>query len=117
MCIRDRYYRLDPEGTKADYTSTLTVARMKFSTGLSGVFNFKLARNGSSEYTEVKPVPSANFYLANDVPLSDQSVLTLPIHQKNTNFNVKVSSESPFPVSLIGMMWEGYYSPRFYRRT
>ena len=111
------YYRLDPEGRTADYTSTLTVARMKFSTGLSGVFNFKLARNGSSEYTEVKPVPSANFYLANDVPLSDQSVLTLPIHQKNTNFNVKVSSESPFPVSLIGMMWEGYYSPRFYRRT
>ena len=111
------YYRLDPEGTKADYTSTLTVARMKFSTGLSGVLSFKLARNGSTEYTEVQPVPSANFYLANDVPLSDQSVLTLPIHQKNTNFNVKVSSESPFPVSLIGMMWEGYYSPRFYRRT
>tara|TARA_R100000458_G_C8277617_1_gene253214 strand:- start:3444 stop:5855 length:2412 start_codon:yes stop_codon:yes gene_type:complete len=111
------YYRLDPEGRTADYTSTLTVARMKFSTGLSGVVSFKLARNGSSEYTEVRPVPSANFYLANDVPLSDQSVLTLPIHQKNTNFNVKVSSESPFPVSLIGMMWEGYYSPRFYRRT
>ena len=45
------------------------------------------------------------------------SVVTVPIHQRNTNFELKVSSDSPFPVSLASMMWEGYYSPRFYRRT
>ena len=90
---------------------------MKFSTGLSGVVGFKLNRKGTVDYTDVTPVPSANFYLANDVPLLEQSVMTVPIHQKNTNFTLRVYSDSPFPVSLNSMMWEGYYSPRFYRRT
>ena len=111
------YFRTDQTGTMSDYTATLTIARMKFSTGLSGVVGFKLNRKGTTDYTDVNPVPSANFYLANDVPLVDQSVMTVPIHQKNDNFTLRVYSDSPFPVSLTGMMWEGYYSPRFYRRT
>ncbi len=111
------YFRLDADGFRADYTATLTIARMKFATGLSGVVGFKLNRNGTTDYTDVNPVPSANFYLANDVPLTDQSVMTVPIHQKNDNFTLRVYSDSPFPVSLTAMMWEGYYSPRFYRRT
>ena len=111
------YFSLDPGGTQNDFTANLTIARMKFSTGLSGILGFKLKRNGANEYNDVQPIPLANFYLANDVPLADQSVVTVPIHQRNTNFELKVSSDSPFPVSLASMMWEGYYSPRFYRRT
>ena len=110
------YYRLDPNGLQTDFTANLTVARMKFSTGLSGVLSFKLKRKGAAEYNDVQPIALANFYLANDVPLADQTVVTVPIHQRNTNFELKVSSDSPFPVSLASMMWEGYYSPRFYRR-
>ena len=111
------YYKLDPNGTQTDFTANLTVARMKFSTGLSGVLGFKLKRNGAAEYNDVQPIALANFYLANDVPLANQTVVTVPIHQRNTNFELKVSSDSPFPVSLASMMWEGYYSPRFYRRA
>ena len=111
------YYKLDPNGVQTDFTANLTVARMKFSTGLSGVLGFKLKRNGAAEYNDVQPIALANFYLANDVPLANQTVVTVPIHQRNTNFELKVSSDSPFPVSLASMMWEGYYSPRFYRRA
>ena len=111
------YYKLDPNGVQTDFTANLTVARMKFSTGLSGVLGFKLKRNGADEYNDVQPIALANFYLANDVPLANQTVVTVPIHQRNTNFELKVSSDSPFPVSLASMMWEGYYSPRFYRRA
>jgi len=111
------YYRLDPNGFQTDFTANLTVARMKFSTGLSGVLAFKLKRNGANEYNDVQPIALANFYLANDVPLADQTVVTVPIHQRNTNFELKVSSDSPFPVSLASMMWEGFYTPRFYRRA
>ena len=111
------YYKLDPNGVQTDYTASLTVARMKFSTGLSGILGFKLKRNGAAEYNDVQPIPLANFYLANDVPLANQTVVTVPIHQRNTNFELKVSSDSPFPVSLASMMWEGYYTPRFYRRA
>ena len=69
-----------------------------------------------SWYT-VQPVQDANQYLADDIPLTDETVFTLPIHQKSENFNVRIFSNSPFPVSLSSMMWEGQYSPRYYRRT
>ena len=111
------YFRLDDQGKISDFSASLTIARMKFSTGLTGLVGFKLKRLGTNDYTDVHPVILANFDLANDVPLDDQSVMMVPIHQKSDNFTLKVSSDSPFPVSITSMMWEGYYSPRFYRRS
>ena len=66
---------------------------------------------------DVQPVQDANQYLADDVPLTEDNIFTLPIHQRSNNFNLRVFSNSPFPVALTSMMWEGQYSPRFYRRT
>ena len=66
---------------------------------------------------DVQPVQEANLYLADDVPMVDQAVYTLPIHQRTENFLLRIFSDSPFPVSLTSMMWEGNYSPRYYRRT
>ena len=111
------YFRLDDQGKISDFSASLTIARMKFSTGLTGLVGFKLKRLGTNDYTDVHPVILADFDLANDVPLDDQSVMMVPIHQKSDNFTLKVSSDSPFPVSITSMMWEGYYSPRFYRRS
>ena len=71
----------------------------------------------TNNWYTIQPVQDANQYLADDVPLTEEAVFTLPIHQKSDNFNVRVFSNSPFPVSLSSMMWEGQYSPRFYRRT
>ena len=179
------YFRLDDEKKRSDFSATLTVARMKFSCGLSGVMGFKLKstgiRQGKKEYTgdgsttdfgwnesdisyidrdqikvkvnnveqqttafsflsdtqirfgtapannaailiyldewyNLNPTQKANTYLANDIALSEQSVFTLPIHQKTENFQVRLFNDSPFPVSLNSMMWEGNYSPRYYRR-
>ncbi len=69
------------------------------------------------EWYELQPISSANTYLADDVPLNESTVFTLPIHQRSKNFTLRVFNDSPFPVSLNSMMWEGNYSPRFYRRT
>ena len=66
---------------------------------------------------DIQPVQEANQYLADDVPMVDQAVYTLPIHQRTENFLLRIFSDSPFPVSLTSMMWEGNYSPRYYRRT
>ena len=66
---------------------------------------------------DIQTVKDANDYLADDVPLAEQSLFTLPIHDKTDNFSVRVFSDSPFPISLTSMMWEGNYSPRYYRRT
>ena len=192
------YFQLD-QGI-ADYTATLTIARMKFSVGRSSTIGFKLKSDGykgstesftgdgsnkifspdykvsdkrdivvkkngkvqtlTTDYTiadhatltdhvtvtfttapaaavtaanvttaaetveiyidnwyDVQPVQEANTYLADDVPMSDQNIFTIPIHQRTDNFILRVFSDSPFPVSLTSMVWEGNYSPRFYRRT
>ena len=59
----------------------------------------------------------ANYYLADDVPLDTQSIFTVPIHQRTDNYTLRVYSDSPFPLALTSMAWEGNYSPRYYRRT
>ena len=69
------------------------------------------------EWYSLNPVVLADQYLANDIAISDQTVFTLPIHQRPDNFTLRLFNDSPFPVSLNSMMWEGIYSPRFYRRT
>ena len=182
------YYKIDQEMKRSDFTANLTIARMKFAVGLSGVMGFKLKskgiRQGKREYTgdgsttvfnwidedlsyvdddqikvklnnvvttaftvdttsgtvpkitfnsapgngvkiliyleewySLNPVINADQYLANDIAVSDQTIFTLPIHQKTDNFTLRLFNDSPFPVSLNSMMWEGIYSPRFYRRT
>ena len=178
------YYKVDDDMKLSDFTSNLTVARMNFAVGLSGVMGFKLKskgiRQGKKEYTgdgsttvftwdpsnisyidsnqikvkinnvvttdftvnsntqltmnaapangatvliytdewyNLNPVITADQYLANDIPLADQTVFTLPIHQKTENFTLRLFNDTPFPVALNSMMWEGIYSPRFYKRT
>ena len=63
------------------------------------------------------PTIKAGTYLADDVNIDDHSVFSIPIHQKASNFTLKVTDDTPYPVSLNSMTWEGIYSPRFYRRT
>jgi len=177
------YVRTDQNQKITDFTASLTVARMKFAVGLSGVVGFKLkstgVRQGKKEYTgdnsttifnwikedldyidkdqikvkldgvvttaftvsgdyqitmnsapgtgvkiliyldewyNLNPTQIADTYLANDIALSEQSVFSVPIHQKSNNFQLRIFNDSPFPVSLNSMMWEGNYSPRFYKR-
>ena len=69
------------------------------------------------EWYSLNPTQKAGTYLADDVALDDLSVFTVPIHQRAENFVLRVVNDSPFPVSLNSMMWEGNYSPRFYKRT
>ena len=182
------YYKIDDDMKRSDFTANLTIARMKFAVGLSGVMGFKLKskgiRQGKKEYTgdgsttvfnwvdddlsyvdddqikvkldnvvttaftvdttsgtvpkitfntapddgvkiliyldewySLNPVITADQYLANDIAVSDQTVFTLPIHQRPDNFTLRLFNGFAIPVSLNSMMWEGIYSPRFYRRT
>lgn len=108
------YYQLDKGSS--DYTATLTISRVKVSAGLSSDLGFSLRRKGADIWEDVQFVQDADFYLANDVPLAEQNMYTLPIYQRNENFNLRIISDSPFPVALSSVAWEGNYSPRYYRR-
>ncbi len=68
------------------------------------------------EWYNIESTTIADTYLANDVALSSSSIFSVPIHQRTDNFQLRIFNDSPFPVSLNSMMWEGHYSPRFYRR-
>ena len=68
------------------------------------------------EWYSLNPVQIADDYLVSDIPLSEQSTFVVPIHQRTDRFQLRIFNDSPFPVSLNSMMWEGNYSPRYYRR-
>ena len=109
------YFRRDE--TTTDYTATLTISRAKFSIGRTGAIQFKLKAEGSNEWKPVQHTAEADEYAGDTNPVVLEKVFTVPIHQRNTNFELKLTSNFPYPVSLVSMMWEGNYSPRFYRRT
>ena len=68
------------------------------------------------EWYNLNPTAISDTYLGSDIAVSEQSVVTIPIHQKNTNFELRIFNDSPFPVALNSMMWEGTYQPNNYRR-
>ena len=109
------YFRPEPNTT--DYTATLTVSRAKFSVGRTGAIRFKVKADGSNEWKNVEHTTIGDTYSADTNPVKDERQFIVPIHQRNTNFELKVTSDFPYPVSLVSMMWEGNYSPRFYRRA
>ena len=109
------YYR--PEPNKTDFTAALTVSRVKFSVGRTGAIRFKVKADGSNEWKNVEHTTDGDYYSADSNPVKSERQFIVPIHQRNTNFELKVTSDFPYPVSLVSMMWEGIYSPRFYRRA
>ena len=109
------YYR--PEATITDYTATLTISRVKFSVGRTGAIRFKVKADGANEWKPVESTTEGAGYLADTNPVKSERQFIVPIHRRNTNFELKVTSNFPYPVSLVSMMWEGNYSPRFYRRA
>ena len=109
------YYR--PETNQTDFTATLTISRVKFSVGRTGAVRFKVKADGSNEWKPVEHTTDGDRYSADTNPVKLERQFIVPIHQRNTNFELKVTSDFPYPVSLVSMMWEGNYSPRFYRRA
>jgi hypothetical protein len=108
------YYR--PEENITDYTAALTVGRVKFACGLNGSFGFKIKSRGREEWEDVIANSRADYYLADTTPIVGSEVFVIPINQRSTNYSMKLYSDTPYPVSLNSMTWEGNYSPRFYRR-
>ena len=109
------YFRRDQQSV--DFSAILTIARIKVSTGRSGPLVFETKLGSAKEWTLVKEVTLSDDYQFSTSPVKPEYRFTVPIHQRNTNFELKMTSNYPYPVSLVEMMWEGNYSPRYYRRA
>lgn len=113
--LPETYFRIAE--VVSDFTSSLTIARYKFSLGETGEVNFLSKARGSDEWKNVEAVSSANYYNADTPAATNHTLLTVPIYQRNNNFNFKIQANTPLPVSINSMMWEGKYVARNYKRA
>ena len=97
--------------------TTGRIRRIKFTMGKTGAVAFEVRPRGSNVFAGVGEVEQSNWYRLDTAPIDEERMFTLPIHQRNDNFEVRISSDSPYPVSLLSMKWEGQYSPRYYARS
>ena len=100
-----------------DFTSDLIIHRIKVSTGLSGPVKYQITITGRPEWSQTIEAVQPYVYDLNNVNLSSEAVHTVPIYQRNDNLSLKIIGDSPLPVTLLSLNWEGRYNTGFYRRS
>ena len=106
----------DGRTAQSDFTSDLIVHRIKVSTGLSGPVKYQIDITGRPEWSNTIEAVYPNEYELNNVNLSAEAIHNIPIYQRNENLSIKIIGDTPMPVSLLSLNWEGRYSNGFYRR-
>ena len=114
-----KLYATQIEGQRAisDSTADLILHRIKVSTGLSGPVTYKVDITGRDSWSNVVNVTLPYTYVLNNVNLSASAMHDVPIYQRNENLTIRIIGDTPFPVSLLNIVWEGNYNRRFYQRT
>ena len=111
------YNSTSGNATKSDYTSDLIIHRIKVSTGLSGPVKYNVNLTGIPDRTQTVSSIMPYTYTANDVAMAAESVHEVPVYQRNENISLSIVGDTPLPVSLLGMTWEGKYNKKFYSRV
>ena len=113
-----KFYVTQSEGqaVTSDFTSDLIIHRIKVSTGLSGPVKYDVSITGRPEWSNTIEATAPNTYNLNSVNMSADAIHTVPIYQRNENLTFKIIGDTPFPVSLLSLNWEGKYNTGFYRR-
>ena len=84
------------------------------STGLTGPIQYRIDITGRPEWSNtVEPVQPYS-YNFNNVNLAAESIQTVPIYQRNENLSITLVGNTPLPVSLLSLNWEGKYNTGFY---
>jgi len=111
------FYITKNEGNyvSSDQTADLVLHRINVATGLSGPVTYEVDLTGIPTWENVVSTTLPNTYVLNNVNLSAGSVHVVPIYQRNKNTSIRIVGDTPFPVSLLDITWEGKYSSRFYR--
>lgn len=107
----------DGRTAQTDFTSDLIIHRIKVSTGLSGPIKYEIGITGRPEWNQTIEAVQPNLYELNNVNLTAESVQNIPIYQRNDNLSITVVGDTPMPVTLLNLTWEGRYNTGFYRRS
>ena len=109
-------YTVTGDDVQNDDVSSLIIHRLKFKVGLSGPVDYKVSITGIDPFTKGVTVTLPQQYNLNNVNMQASSTHVVPIFQRNENLAVQIIGNTPFPVSLLGLDWEGKLNQRFYRR-
>ena len=101
----------------SDFTNDLIIHRIKVSTGLSGPIKYRVDIDGIDTFDKTIDVAQPYSYNLNNVNLSADAIHDVPLYQRNTNLQINIIGDTPFPVSLLAMNWEGRVGNRFYARA
>lgn len=107
----------ETDSSATDYTSSLIIHRLNVATGLSGPVTYQINITGIPAWNNVVSVTQPNSYLLNNVNMQATATHVVPIYQRNDNLSVKIVGDTPFPVSILSLTWEGRYNNRFYKRV
>lgn len=106
----------DNRSAQTDFTSDLIIHRVKVATGLSGSVKYQIEITGRPEWSQTVESTMPQVYSLNNVSLASDSVHTVPIYQRNENLSFKIIGDTPMPVSILNLTWEGNYNTGFYQR-
>lgn len=109
--------RSSESSASTDTTADLIVHRMKIMSGLSGPVTYQVNITGRPTWDNTISVTMPNLYSLNNVNLEADSIHTIPLYQRNNNLLVKIIGDTPFPVSILNLTWEGRYTNGFYTRA
>lgn len=109
--------RSSDSSASTDTTADLIIHRMKVMSGLSGPVTYQVNITGRPAWDNTISVTMPNLYSLNNVNLEADAIHTIPLYQRNNNLLVRVIGDTPFPVSLLNLTWEGRYTNGFYRRA
>ena len=105
------------ERTVNEERGSLVVHRVKPSFGRLGQYQSVVSRTGKADYVDDFTSSTYNQYFVADVQVEDEHTGTIPVYEKNNNFNLSIKSTSPLPATLISLTWEGDYSPKYYKNV
>ena len=112
-----RFYVSQNKGeyTVGDTNSSLVIHRIKVSFGRIGLYTSTLTRVGKTAFTDEYESTPADYIEATDAPFLSEDIRTIPVYEKNMNFDFSIKSTHPAPATIRSLAFEGDYSPMFYR--
>ena len=114
------YTQQQGESIKRDYQDYLVIHRLKLNTTEASSCTSKLFLSNQGYQTSDHPSIKSNAHLAGRLDGVNHASVTLPVYQKNSNFQLSISQDKyrnqVGPFNLQSISWEGDYSPKNYRR-
>ena len=112
------FYTQSGDGNvQSDFTADLIIHRFKMSAGLGGPLKYKVNITGIPEYEKVITIAEPYSYTLGSVNMLASSEHEVPLYQRNENLKINIIADTPFPLSLLAMQWEGRLGNKFYRRA